>query len=95
MDDIEGASKPYKIGAGGEGDEDSEPLVPTAAGGNYRTAQQGQGYFSRSTSGGGTVPSSPLGPGRQLVPQIQLHQGLGTLGQDGGAHWSQDYNARR
>ncbi|RDL42201.1 uncharacterized protein BP5553_02180 [Venustampulla echinocandica] len=88
MDDIEEA-KPYKIGAGGDGGNDNVPLMPAGGRGNGYTGQD-QGYFGQT----GGPPSNPFGPSGQPIPQIQLHQGLGALGQDD-THWSQDYNARR
>ncbi|KAF4632873.1 hypothetical protein G7Y89_g5251 [Cudoniella acicularis] len=85
MDDIE--PKPYKIGGGGDGEQ---PLGPPSGPRSQPPAGAPEDYFDQEGSGSNSVT-----PGSG-VPQIQLHQGLGALGQDQehDQHWSNDYAAR-
>jgi hypothetical protein len=95
MNDME--SVPYKIGGGGTSDA-SLPLITPSRARSEQYSRPQQEYFSSR----GAVSNSATSPGSnsQGVPpmptiQLQLHQGLGALGQEGSAHWSEDYNTRR
>jgi len=96
MNDMESA--PYKIGGGGT--SDSAPLIAQGDARSEQTSYSGahQEYFgSRGTGSDSVISPDSSSQGVSPVPtiQLQMHQGLGMLGQEGSAHWSEDFNTRR